>query len=117
MKKVQLVKEQLYEKFSKEGDPIKDMGIGLRGTIITKVELNEMQIYTEILEATIFFDSDGWDDHRSALHQIKAFAKGTHDLIDYDEINNVLKENGFCIDEEKKWRADGWDVTIPIKYI
>lgn len=74
--------------------------------IDTEVEMTEMEIDTENLTATLIFDLDGWDDEEAALAQIEAFAEGTHDLIDYDELEHVLFKHGYCIDETKSWEFD-----------
>ena len=77
----------------------------------------KIQIYPDDLFATIYFDPDGWDSTREAMHQIEAFAEGSHDLIDYGEIEKVLANHGF--EDAGNWRVseDGWDVTFDIKPI
>lgn len=74
--------------------------------IDTEVEMTEMEIDTENLTATLIFDLDGQDDEEAALAQIEAFAEGTHDLIDYDELEHVLFKHGYYIDETKSWEFD-----------
>lgn len=112
---MKLVSES-YDEFQRGRDPKESMGIGLGPDIDTEVDTCQMTIRPRNGEAYIYFDEDGWDDHQSAIYQIEAFAEGSHDLIDFSEIEDVLAEEGYRVGDGE-WEADGFVVSLPIERI
>ena len=103
--------------FERGRDPKEAMGIGLGPDIHTTVDNCDIQISPKNKMAWIYFDPDGWDDSVSAVHQISAFAKGDHDLIDYEELEDVLGQYGYEYVGGDTWNSDGFEVSLPIKRI
>ncbi len=114
--KAKFVNENLDFERGKDPKEAMDIGQVTLQDIDTTVDTCEMTISQRNLVAYIYFDPDGWDDAESAMNQIEGFAEGTHDLIDFGEIEETLAEHGYEVGDGD-WEADGWQVSLPIKRI
>lgn len=87
---MKLVKQQLYEKFSEDSDPIRDMGIGAKPLILKWIEnyKKSSRVYTNKSEFII--NDDGTIDVEGNVNLYKIGLKQLPEYIQFNTVSGIF---------------------------